>query len=74
MVSTLSPQRNAVKRRKSHGDLVPSRSGGEAASRARTGRGRATARLLVGVGHILRRCYERGCSPIFDPDGDCMRL
>jgi hypothetical protein len=30
--------------------------------------------LIVNVGHILRRCYERVCSAIFDPDGDCMRF
>jgi hypothetical protein len=26
------------------------------------------------VRRILRRCYERVCSAIFDPDGDCTRF
>lgn len=30
--------------------------------------------LIVDIGHILRRGYERLCSAIFDPEGDCMRL
>ena len=29
---------------------------------------------LIRIGHILKRCYERVCSAIFDGDGDCMRL
>jgi hypothetical protein len=32
------------------------------------------ASLIVNVGHILLRGYERLRSAIFDPDGDCMRL
>lgn len=28
----------------------------------------------IRVAHILKRCYERACSAIFDGDGDCMRL
>jgi hypothetical protein len=30
--------------------------------------------LLVRLGDILKRCYERACSAILDPEGDCMRL
>ena len=29
---------------------------------------------LIRAGHILKRCYGRVCSAIFDGDGDCMRL
>jgi hypothetical protein len=34
---------------------------------------RAESRIVSG-GHVLRRFYERVCSAIFDPDGDCMRF
>ena len=30
--------------------------------------------LVAHAGQTLRRCYERVCSTIFDPDGDCMRF
>ena len=30
--------------------------------------------LLANTAHLLRRGYERVCSAIFDPDGDCMRF
>ena len=30
--------------------------------------------LVASVGHMLRRCYERACSAIFDSDDNCMRL
>jgi hypothetical protein len=30
--------------------------------------------LVVSVANTLRRGYERMCSAIFDPDGDCMRF
>ena len=30
--------------------------------------------LIVRLGHLLRRGYERVCSAIFDPEGDCMRF
>jgi hypothetical protein len=32
------------------------------------------ASLLTEAGRLLKRGYERVCSAIFDPDGDCMRL
>ena len=30
--------------------------------------------LIANAAHVLRRGYERVCSAIFDPDGDCMRF
>jgi hypothetical protein len=30
--------------------------------------------LVAYVAKVVRRGYERVCSAIFDPDGDCMRL
>jgi hypothetical protein len=30
--------------------------------------------LFVGVASAVRRGYERVCSAIFDPEGDCMRF
>lgn len=30
--------------------------------------------VVVNVGRVLRRGYERACSAIFDADGDCMRF
>ena len=30
--------------------------------------------LVVNVANTLKRGYERMCSAIFDPDGDCMRF
>ena len=30
--------------------------------------------LVTQAGRLLKRSYERVCSAIFDPDGDCMRL
>ena len=32
------------------------------------------ASQLTHAGQILRRAYERVCSAVFDPDGDCMRF
>jgi hypothetical protein len=29
---------------------------------------------IVAAGRLLRRGYERLCSAIFDPEGDCMRF
>jgi hypothetical protein len=29
---------------------------------------------IVSSGRVLRSVYERVCSAIFDPDGDCMRF
>jgi hypothetical protein len=30
--------------------------------------------LIAKAAHLFRRGYERVCSAIFDPDGDCMRF
>ncbi len=32
------------------------------------------SQLVSKTAHVLRRGYERVCSAIFDPDGDCMRF
>jgi hypothetical protein len=29
---------------------------------------------IVSGGRVLRGCYERACSAVFDSDGDCMRF
>jgi hypothetical protein len=33
-----------------------------------------STQLSARAGHLLKRGYERVCSAIFDPDGDCMRF
>lgn len=30
--------------------------------------------LVAGAGRLLRGCYQRACSAIFDAPGDCMRF
>jgi hypothetical protein len=40
----------------------------EAGERAESGS------LIIRLGRVLGRGYERVCSAIFDPDGDCMRF
>jgi hypothetical protein len=50
----------------------------EAAPRPRLRRGvddPAHVRRLMGcVGRVVRRCYDRARSAVFDADGDCMRF
>jgi hypothetical protein len=50
----------------------------ESANEQQTGRGSSergyVGSLITGGGRVLRGCYERAYSAIFNADGDCMRF
>jgi hypothetical protein len=50
----------------------------ESADQQQTGRGSSergyVGSLITSGGRVLRGCYERACSAVFDCDGDCMRF